>query len=259
MPAPPRSSPPTPRACSPSPPTRPRTRRTSSTTSRRTAKGFESAVAYAVARKLGYAQDKVKWVVEPFDSSYAPGPKSFDFDINEISITPARAKVVTFSTPYYTNPQGILVKAGSPLCACRSRWRRSSRPRSACRSAPHPWPRCRPASSPASSPRCSTPPTMSSARSRSDRVNAIVVDLATALRAHLRAEAHDDRRSVQRRRRRPMGPADGQGRSDRQLRRPRRRGSCVPTGRSPRSPRGGSRRPRRCPCCTSAVGDRRSA
>ncbi len=82
--------------------------------------GLEGAVAYAVARKLGYAQDKVKWVVEPFDSSYAPGPKSFDFDINEISITPARAKVVTFSTPYYTNPQGILVKAGSALSHAKS-------------------------------------------------------------------------------------------------------------------------------------------
>ncbi len=82
--------------------------------------GFESAVAYAVAKKLGYAQDKLKWVVEPFDSSYAPGPKSFDFDINEISITPARAKVVTFSTPYYTNPQGILVKANSPLAHATS-------------------------------------------------------------------------------------------------------------------------------------------
>ncbi|HTU31342.1 MAG TPA: transporter substrate-binding domain-containing protein [Solirubrobacteraceae bacterium] len=82
--------------------------------------GLESAVAYAVAKKLGYAQDRVKWVVEPFDSSYAPGPKSFDFDINEISITPARSKVVTFSTPYYTNPQGILVKANSPLAHAKS-------------------------------------------------------------------------------------------------------------------------------------------
>ena len=82
--------------------------------------GLEGAVAYAVAKKLGYARDKVKWVVEPFDSSYAPGPKSFDFDINEISITPPRAKVVTFSTPYYTNPQGILVKAGSALAHAKS-------------------------------------------------------------------------------------------------------------------------------------------
>ena len=77
-------------------------------------KGFESAVAYAVAAKLGYPVSKVKWVVEPFDSSYAPGPKSFDFDINEISITSARAKAVDFSTPYYTNPQGIIVADDSP-------------------------------------------------------------------------------------------------------------------------------------------------
>src|SRR5579875_245040 len=86
----------------------------------RNGQGLESAVAYAVAHRLGYARDKVKWVVEPFDSSYAPGPKSFDFDINEISITPARSKVVTFSTPYYTNPQGILVKASSPLAHAHS-------------------------------------------------------------------------------------------------------------------------------------------
>ena len=78
-------------------------------------KGFESATAYAIAKQLGYPRSKVKWVTEPFNSSYAPGPKSFDFDINEISITPARQKVVDFSTPYYTNPQGILVMASSPL------------------------------------------------------------------------------------------------------------------------------------------------
>ena len=82
--------------------------------------GFESAVAYAVAKQLGYARSQVKWVVEPFDSSYAPGPKSFDFDINEISITAARSKVVTFSTPYYTNPQGILVQGSSSLARATS-------------------------------------------------------------------------------------------------------------------------------------------
>ena len=78
-------------------------------------KGFESAVAYAVAAKLGYGAAKVTWTKEPFDASYAPGPKSFDFDINEISITPARSRVVDFSAPYYTNPQGVIVPSGSPL------------------------------------------------------------------------------------------------------------------------------------------------
>jgi polar amino acid transport system substrate-binding protein len=83
-------------------------------------KGFESAVAYAVAARLGFSPSEVKWTVEPFDSSYAPGPKSFDFDINEISITPARAKEVDFSTPYYTNPQGIIVASSSPLANATS-------------------------------------------------------------------------------------------------------------------------------------------
>jgi polar amino acid transport system substrate-binding protein len=83
-------------------------------------KGFESAVAYAVAAKLGFTPSEVKWVVEPFDSSYAPGPKSFDFDINEISITPARAQAVDFSSPYYTNPQGIIVAANGPYAHASS-------------------------------------------------------------------------------------------------------------------------------------------
>ena len=72
-------------------------------------KGFESAVAYAVAGKLGFSAAQVKWVVEPFDNSYAPGTKNFDFDINEISATAQRAKAVDFSTGYYTANQGVLV------------------------------------------------------------------------------------------------------------------------------------------------------
>jgi polar amino acid transport system substrate-binding protein len=83
-------------------------------------KGFESAVAYAVAKQLDFSPSEVKWTVEPFNSSYAPGPKSFDFDINEISITPARTKEVDFSTPYYTNPQGIIVAKSSPLAHATS-------------------------------------------------------------------------------------------------------------------------------------------
>src|SRR6476620_3090244 len=54
--------------------------------------GFESAGAYAIAKQLGYPPAKVEWTVEPFNSSYAPGPKSFDFDVNQISITPVREK-----------------------------------------------------------------------------------------------------------------------------------------------------------------------
>ncbi|WP_435191196.1 ABC transporter substrate-binding protein [Streptomyces sp. bgisy126] len=83
-------------------------------------KGFESAVAYAVAEKLGFERDRVKWVVEPFAHSYAPGKKSFDFDINQISITPQRAKAVDFSTSYYTANQAILTLDGSAFAKATS-------------------------------------------------------------------------------------------------------------------------------------------
>jgi len=71
-------------------------------------KGFESAVAYAIAHRLNFERTRVKWVVEPFNSSYAPGPKDFDFDVNQISITPKRAEQVDFSAPYYTANQAVV-------------------------------------------------------------------------------------------------------------------------------------------------------
>jgi polar amino acid transport system substrate-binding protein len=76
-------------------------------------RGFESAVAYAIAQRLGFAKSDVKWTTEPFNSSYAPGPKKFDFDVNQISITPARAKRVDFSTPYFTAPQALVALKSS--------------------------------------------------------------------------------------------------------------------------------------------------
>jgi polar amino acid transport system substrate-binding protein len=83
-------------------------------------KGFESAVAYAVAAQLGFRSSQVAWVIEPFDSSYAPGAKDFDFDINEVSITADRAKAVDFSTGYYTVNQGVLVLDGSKYAGATS-------------------------------------------------------------------------------------------------------------------------------------------
>jgi polar amino acid transport system substrate-binding protein len=83
-------------------------------------KGFESAVAYGVAKNLGFANADVKWTVVPFNSSYAPGPKKFDFDINQISITPARQKVVDFSDAYYVAPQAVVVGKGSDLAGASS-------------------------------------------------------------------------------------------------------------------------------------------
>jgi polar amino acid transport system substrate-binding protein len=83
-------------------------------------KGFESAVAYAIAKRLGYAPGDVKWTTEPFNASYAPGPKKFDFDVNQISITPARAKQVDFSTPYFTAPQALVALKSSQAAKAAS-------------------------------------------------------------------------------------------------------------------------------------------
>jgi polar amino acid transport system substrate-binding protein len=77
--------------------------------------GYESAVTYAVAAQLGFKPSQVKWAYEPFDSSYAPGPKKFDFDINEISYTAARAQVVTFSNSYYDVQQSLVALKTSPI------------------------------------------------------------------------------------------------------------------------------------------------
>jgi polar amino acid transport system substrate-binding protein len=86
----------------------------------RSGQGFESAVAYAVAGKLGFAHNEVKWIVVPFNTSFAPGPKKFDFDINEISYTPARAKVVGFSDSYYNVNQAVVAKRGTKIATAQS-------------------------------------------------------------------------------------------------------------------------------------------
>jgi polar amino acid transport system substrate-binding protein len=82
--------------------------------------GFESAVAYAIGGELGFDEADVKWVVEPFNSSYAPGPKDFDFDVNQISITPKRAEQVDFSIPYYTAKQAVVALKDSDAAKATS-------------------------------------------------------------------------------------------------------------------------------------------
>ncbi len=77
--------------------------------------GYESAVAYAVAARLGFKPSQVTWAYEPFDNSYAPGPKKFDFDINEISYSTQRAQVVTFSDSYYDVQQALVALKNSPI------------------------------------------------------------------------------------------------------------------------------------------------
>lgn len=78
-------------------------------------KGFEAAVAYAAAEKLGYAHGDVTWVRTTFDGAIAPGPKSFDWNIQQFTITPERRNAVDFSSPYYEAPQAVVTHDGSPV------------------------------------------------------------------------------------------------------------------------------------------------
>jgi polar amino acid transport system substrate-binding protein len=82
--------------------------------------GFEGAVAYAVAKQLGFAKNEVTWVVVPFDQSFAPGRKKFDFDINQISIKPARVRNVDFSEPYYDVNQALVARKGTPIASAKN-------------------------------------------------------------------------------------------------------------------------------------------
>jgi polar amino acid transport system substrate-binding protein len=82
--------------------------------------GLRERRRLAVARELGYPKAKVVWKYVPFAKSYAPGKKPFDVDINEISFTPARAKVVDFSKSYYDVAQAVVVNKGTKAAAVRS-------------------------------------------------------------------------------------------------------------------------------------------
>lgn len=78
-------------------------------------KGFESALIYKVAERLGFTDDQVAWGYTSFNASYAPGPKDFDFYITEVSITEPRKEAVDFSDSYYSSPLVLLAVDGSPV------------------------------------------------------------------------------------------------------------------------------------------------
>jgi polar amino acid transport system substrate-binding protein len=79
--------------------------------------GYEGELATEIARGLGVP---IKWTVEPFNKAFAPGDKDFDFDINQISITPERKQAVDFSDGYFDNNQGLLAAEDSPITDARS-------------------------------------------------------------------------------------------------------------------------------------------
>jgi polar amino acid transport system substrate-binding protein len=83
-------------------------------------KGFESAVAYQVAERLGYPQPNVVWTSVPFNTAIAPGPKAYDIDVNQFSITDERKQAVDFSSPYYLVRQTVITIKGSKIAGATS-------------------------------------------------------------------------------------------------------------------------------------------
>jgi polar amino acid transport system substrate-binding protein len=83
-------------------------------------KGYESAVAYTVARELGFTKAQVKWTVVPFNNSFRPGKKPFDFYITQVSFTPERARAVDFSNSYYFVNQAVVGRKGQPIAKVKS-------------------------------------------------------------------------------------------------------------------------------------------
>jgi polar amino acid transport system substrate-binding protein len=82
--------------------------------------GFESAVVYEIATRLGFTEDQVVWVRTGFDEAIAPGPKSFDFNIQQYSINDERDEVVDFSVPYYVTTQALVTFEDSPFANAQS-------------------------------------------------------------------------------------------------------------------------------------------
>lgn len=82
--------------------------------------GFESAVAYAVAKQLGYDKANVVWQSVPFNKAFAPGEKTFDFDINQVSISAERKKAVDFSSGYYDVRQAVIALKTSKVAKATS-------------------------------------------------------------------------------------------------------------------------------------------
>lgn len=82
--------------------------------------GFENALIYALAADMGFAPEQVQWVRLTFEQIIAPGAKPFDFAINQVSVTPARAEVVGFSQVYYQSDKAVIALPGSPVIGAAS-------------------------------------------------------------------------------------------------------------------------------------------
>lgn len=78
-------------------------------------RGFESAIAYALAEQLGFAEDQVTWIPVPFNNSIAPGEKDFDVYLAQVSFTEERTQAVDLSEGYFFSNQALVTTSGSAL------------------------------------------------------------------------------------------------------------------------------------------------
>jgi polar amino acid transport system substrate-binding protein len=78
-------------------------------------KGYEGAVSYEVARRLGFAKSEVTWKPVGFTKAIAPGKKAYDAYISQVSYNPARAKVFDFSISYYFVNQAVVGLKGTAI------------------------------------------------------------------------------------------------------------------------------------------------
>ena len=181
--------------------------------------GFESAVAYAVAEELGFTEDQVEWVVEPFNRSYAPGEKDYDFDINQISITPKRAEAVDFSSPVLRGEAGRRCAEG--LAHRRRHLARRRRGRRHRRADRHHQPRRDRGRDPAFGRPAQVFDTSNDVVSalKNGQVEAVVVDVPTAFfLTAVQVTDAADRRPVRRARGRRVRPAPREGLAAHRLR-----------------------------------------
>jgi polar amino acid transport system substrate-binding protein len=82
--------------------------------------GFEAAIAYAVAAKMNDARDDVRWVLVPFNAALPPGPKTFDANLSQFSITEQRKAAVDFSSPYFDVTQAVVTVRSSPAAGAKT-------------------------------------------------------------------------------------------------------------------------------------------
>jgi polar amino acid transport system substrate-binding protein len=82
--------------------------------------GLESAVAYAIAQKLGFDKADVVWVAVPFNNVIKPGPKAFDFDVNQVSYSSERAQAVDLTDGYFDNNQAVVAFKSNPIAKATS-------------------------------------------------------------------------------------------------------------------------------------------